>query len=84
MISIRMHSEFFPMETEKRVGGGGRGTHILYVRYIILLQKGRQQSRDRRKESHRKKDEGVKRRAGSPSASQRQTQVGFTDTVDRI
>lgn len=70
------------METEKTAGGGRRGTHILYVRYIILLRKGRQQSRDRRKESHRKKDEGLRDRQAAQPAKDKQ--VDFTDTVDRI
>lgn len=41
-------------------GGGGVGTHILYVRYIILLQKGRQA--EKRRKSQRKKDEGLRER----------------------
>lgn len=46
---------------EEGGGGGGIGTHILYVRYIILLRKEGRQSRERRK-SHRKKDEGLRER----------------------
>lgn len=53
-------------------GGGGSCTHILYVRYIILLRKEGRQSRERR--SHRKRDEGLRTDTEL---------VGFTDTLDR-
>lgn len=45
---------------QKRREGGGVGTHILYVRYIILLQKGRQA--EKRRKSQRKKEEGLRER----------------------
>lgn len=63
-------------------GRGGRGTHILYVRYIILLQNGRQAEQ---RKSHRKKNEGLRDRlkAGRQLAHQpardTYTEVGFTD-----
>lgn len=41
-VRSRLKMRFLQLQHRTEGGGGGKGTHILYVRYIILLQKGRQ------------------------------------------
>lgn len=78
MTSIGLHSYNDGVQKE----GGGGGTHILYVRYIILLQNGRQA--EQRKEEITQVERWRVRTGWKQAARHLHKEVGFTDTVDRI